>query len=131
LLRLIIAKAAVAAALSATISVGGGAGHVHRHVPRHVTPVEYAQEVLHANGTQLRCVINLWNRESGWNARADNPYSGAYGIPQALPGWKMASAGRDWRTDARTQIRWGAGYIRGAYGNPCNALLHEIRWGWY
>ena len=58
----------------------------------------------------------LWNRESGWNKYAQNPYSGAYGIPQALPGSKMASAGNHWRTNATTQIRWGLRYIRAGTG---------------
>jgi hypothetical protein len=73
----------------------------------------------------------LWNRESGWNKYARNPYSGAYGIPQAVPGSKMASAGRDWRSNATTQIRWGLGYIKGRYGRPRVAWAHELAYGWY
>jgi hypothetical protein len=73
----------------------------------------------------------LWNRESGWNKYARNPYSGAYGIPQAVPGSKMASAGRDWRTNATTQIRWGLRYIKGRYGRPRAAWAHELAYGWY
>jgi hypothetical protein len=60
--------------------------------------------------SRLSCLDSLWNHESGWNVSAANPSSGAYGIPQALPGSKMASAGPDWQTDAATQIRWGLGY---------------------
>jgi hypothetical protein len=70
-------------------------------------------------------------RESGWNRFAYNHSSGAYGIPQAVPGDKMASAGPDWRTSARTQILWGMGYIRARYGDPWNAWQHELRYGWY
>ena len=73
----------------------------------------------------------LWMRESGWNRFAYNHSSGAYGIPQAVPGDKMASAGPDWQTSARTQIIWGMGYIRARYGNPWNAWQHERRYGWY
>jgi hypothetical protein len=73
----------------------------------------------------------LWNLESGWNKYAQNPYSGAYGIPQALPGSKMASAGNHWRTNATTQIRWGLRYIRGVYGRPRVAWDHELAYGWY
>ena len=73
----------------------------------------------------------LWNRESGWNKYASNPYSGAYGIPQALPGSKMASAGNHWRTNATTQIRWGLRYIKGVYGRPRVAWEHELAYGWY
>jgi len=80
---------------------------------------------------QFRYLELLWNRESGWNRFACNPYSGAYGIPQALPASKMASAGPDYRTSARTQILWGMGYIRGAYVTPYRAWLHEMHYGWY
>ncbi len=73
----------------------------------------------------------LWNLESGWNKYARNPYSGAYGIPQALPGSKMASAGNHWRTNATTQIRWGLRYIKGRYGRPRVAWDHERAYGWY
>ena len=80
---------------------------------------------------QFRYLELLWNRESGWNRFACNPYSGAYGIPQALPASKMASAGPDYRTSARTQILWGMGYIRGTYVTPYRAWLHEMHYGWY
>jgi hypothetical protein len=80
---------------------------------------------------QFSCLVSLWNQESGWNVEAANPTSGAYGIPQALPGSKMASAGPDWQTDATTQIRWGLGYIKGTYGSPCGAWAHEQAVGWY
>lgn len=80
---------------------------------------------------QFRPLNRLWTRESSWSARASNPYSGAYGIPQAVPGSKMASAGRHWRTNPWTQIRWGLRYIRGRYRSPRRAWLHEVRTGWY
>jgi len=80
---------------------------------------------------QFRYLNWLWERESSWNVYATNPYSGAYGIPQAVPGGKMASAGRNWRTSARTQIRWGLGYIKSRYGSPANAWAHECDYGWY
>jgi hypothetical protein len=80
---------------------------------------------------QYSCLVRLWNRESGWNVYAANPSSGAYGIPQALPGRKMASAGPNWRTSARTQIKWGLGYIKGRYGTPCRAWAHSNAYGWY
>jgi phage-related protein len=73
----------------------------------------------------------LWTKESGWRTRAQNPSSGAYGIPQALPGSKMASAGSDWRTNPNTQIRWGLGYIRSRYGTPAAAWAHSQRTNWY
>jgi hypothetical protein len=80
---------------------------------------------------QFACLEPLWERESGWSASAENPSSGAYGIPQALPADKMASAGPDWESDADTQVRWGVGYIDATYGSPCNALAHENEFGWY
>jgi len=80
---------------------------------------------------QFSCLVSLWNRESGWRADALNPWSGAYGIPQALPGEKMASAGPDWRTNAATQIAWGLSYISARYGSPCGAWAHSEQTGWY
>jgi hypothetical protein len=80
--------------------------------------------------TQFGCLVDLWNRESGWVYDAENA-SGAYGIPQALPGSKMASAGADWQTDPATQIRWGLGYIKGIYGSPCGAWAFEEANGYY
>jgi hypothetical protein len=80
---------------------------------------------------QFKYLNLLWNRESSWNVYASNPYSGAYGIPQAVPGSKMASAGAKWRTSARTQIRWGLRYIKGRYGSPRGAWDHELATGWY
>ncbi|MGV8847074.1 aggregation-promoting factor C-terminal-like domain-containing protein [Tessaracoccus sp.] len=80
---------------------------------------------------QFTCLDQLWTRESGWNPLADNPESDAYGIPQSLPGAKMASAGPDWRTNPSTQITWGLGYIKTVYGNPCRAWAHSEQTNWY
>jgi hypothetical protein len=92
-----------------------------------------AKAIVSAKGwgsTQYDCLVSLWNRESGWNVYAANP-SGAYGIPQALPGNKMASAGSNWRTSARTQIIWGLGYIQSRYTNPCGAWAQSQAHGYY
>jgi uncharacterized protein YabE (DUF348 family) len=80
---------------------------------------------------QFACLLQLWSEESGWRVDAQNRYSGAYGIPQALPGSKMASAGADWQTNPATQIAWGLGYIAGRYGTPCGAYNHKSSSGWY
>jgi len=80
---------------------------------------------------QFGCLVSLWDKESGWNYQAYNSSSGAFGIPQALPGSKMASAGADWQTNAGTQIAWGLGYISGRYGSPCGAWGHSQSVGWY
>jgi len=80
---------------------------------------------------QHSCLVNLWNRESGWRHTADNPTSSAYGIPQALPGKKMASAGADWKTNPETQIKWGLKYIQKRYDTPCGAWSAFKQKGWY
>jgi hypothetical protein len=80
---------------------------------------------------QFACLDSLYNSESGWNIHADNPSSSAYGIPQALPGSKMASAGPDWEHNAETQIRWGLGYIKSSYGTPCGAWSFKQGHNWY
>jgi hypothetical protein len=93
-----------------------------------------AQQIMPSFGFsvsgQYGCLFNLWERESGWVYDAENA-SGAYGIPQALPGDKMASAGPDWQTDPSTQIKWGLGYIQDVYSTPCGAWDHEVADGWY
>lgn len=80
---------------------------------------------------EYQCLVKLWTRESSWRADAYNASSGAYGIPQSLPGSKMASAGADWRTNAATQIEWGLSYISDRYGAPCGAWAHSERFNWY
>ncbi|MGK2852939.1 MAG: hypothetical protein ACSLE3_02340 [Microbacteriaceae bacterium] len=80
---------------------------------------------------QFACLVSLWNRESGWRVAAYNASSGATGIPQALPGTKMATAGADWRTNPATQISWGLGYVAGRYGTACGAWQHLSSTGWY
>lgn len=80
---------------------------------------------------EFNCLVSLWEKESNWNASAMNKSSGAYGIPQSLPGSKMASAGADWQTNPNTQIAWGLGYIADRYDTPCNAWAHSGQVGWY
>lgn len=83
------------------------------------------------SASQCADLGRLWQKESGWNHRAHNRSSGAHGIPQALPGSKMASHGSDWATNPRTQIAWGLDYIAKRYGNPSSAWAHSVRTGWY
>jgi len=83
------------------------------------------------SGAEWTCLDELWTRESGWRMVWNYQGSGAYGIPQALPASKMASAGADYMTDPATQIRWGLGYIRGTFGDPFTAWTHETASGWY
>lgn len=94
----------------------------------------YAASAIGAYGWgdgEFNCLVLLWNRESGWRADAYNASSGAYGIPQSLPGSKMEAAGPDWRTNAATQINWGLMYISGRYGTPCAAWAHSEMVNWY
>ncbi|MFI0814671.1 transglycosylase SLT domain-containing protein [Streptomyces sp. NPDC021098] len=72
-------------------------------------------------GDQFQCFSNIVDHESGWNYQATNPSSGSYGLVQALPASKMASAGADWKTNPATQIKWGLGYMNDRYGSPCEA----------
>jgi hypothetical protein len=82
-------------------------------------------------GDQWSCLDSLWQRESNWNPSAQNPSSGAYGIPQALPGSKMGTVAGDWQTNPATQITWGLNYIRDVYGTPCGAWAHSESHNWY
>ena len=113
---------------------GGGIVYVTSTPPNPNTAQSIAYNLMASFGfspqTYFGCLLDLWNRESGWRYDAENA-SGAYGIPQALPGSKMASAGADWETNPATQIKWGLSYIKGLYGNPCSAWAFEERNGYY
>lgn len=108
-------------------------------VPPRVTPDPgSAQAIAHEmvlgygwSEDDFGCLVALWNRESGWRVNAHNEGSGAYGIAQALPGSKMASAGADWETNPVTQIKWGLDYIKNRYGTPCGAWEHSEQVNWY
>lgn len=118
----------------ATPSAGGSAPAPVAGVPDPDSAQAIGLAMVTARGwgsDQFDCLVSLWNRESRWNAFAENSSSGAYGIPQALPGSKMASAGDDWQTNPTTQITWGLGYIAGRYGSPCGAWAHSEALGWY
>lgn len=98
-------------------------------------PKEIARQILKNkfgySSSQFDCFNNIIMRESKWDINATNPSSGAYGIPQALPGSKMASEGSDWRTNPATQIIWGIKYMKGRYGSPCSAWSFKSANGWY
>ena len=115
------------------VGIGGAAGSTAAPsgpvAPASVAQA-YAAGLVAGHGwaaSEFGCLVSLWNRESGWNSHAANP-SGAYGIPQALPGSKM---GGDWQNDYRVQIRWGVGYIAARYGSPCGAWAHSNAVGSY
>ncbi len=113
---------------------GGGGGIIYGPPPSPGTLQAIAYKMLPSFGfnakTQYPCVNDIFTRESNWNPYAANA-SGAYGIPQALPGSKMASAGPDWQTNPTTQIRWGIGYMKSTYGSPCNAWAFWQVHDWY
>ncbi len=103
-------------------------------LPSPGTSKEYALKTILDMGwesDQYSCLVILWERESNWRVNAKNKSSGAYGIPQSLPGSKMASEGADWMTNPKTQINWGLKYIKGRYGAPCGALAHSNKFNWY
>jgi hypothetical protein len=119
---------------SSSSSSSGGGWRPPFVTPDPGTAQAIAYDMVLARGwgdDQFACLVALWNKESGWRVNAYNASSGAYGIPQALPGGKMASAGADWETNPATQIAWGLGYIGGRYGSPCGAWDHSQRTGWY
>lgn len=117
-----------------TGGTAGGAGGVPVAPPDPGTAQRIAYNMLSSFGwapsTYYSCLNNIWTRESGWRYNAENA-SGAYGIPQALPGSKMATAGADWMTNPATQIKWGLGYIQGRYGDPCSAWSYWQAHGYY
>jgi hypothetical protein len=134
----------LASTASATAASGGGgstgggvtAGGTTANVPppNPGTAQSIAYNMMSSFGfdpkTQFGCLDNIYTRESGWRYNAENA-SGAYGIPQALPGSKMASAGADWQTNPATQIKWGLGYIKSMYGTPCGAWSFWQAHGYY
>jgi hypothetical protein len=113
--------ASEAASRSTTRSYSGDA----RSIARSMMSSRYGWDA-----GQFSCLDSLWNRESGWNVHAANP-SGAYGIPQALPGSKMSTAGADWQDNPSTQIAWGLSYVKSTYGTPCGAWSAFQSKGWY
>ena len=121
-------------AKAAALDTGGGEAVIQTESLADGDPRDIARALLGEFGfgqDQFGCLDSLYMRESGWRWNADNPSSSAYGIPQALPGSKMASAGSDWATNPITQIRWGLGYIQDRYGSPCGAWAHSESHGWY
>lgn len=93
------------------------------------SPKEYARSTM--NSGQFSCFSSVISRESGWDIYATNPSSGAYGLAQALPGSKMASAGSDWRTNGVTQVKWALSYMNSRYGSPCGAWEFWRSHSWY
>ncbi|MDY7528643.1 MULTISPECIES: phospholipase [unclassified Cryobacterium] len=127
------AKAAAAAAAAAAPQAAASVSSSGDNSPAgaRATASAMASSQYGWGSGEFSCLSQLWQRESGWNYQAYNSSSGATGIPQALPGSKMASAGSDWASNAATQISWGLGYIKSAYGTPCSAWAHSESFGYY
>ncbi len=128
--RKLVAAAGAALAL-------GTAGAVLTAVPAHAAPaasVSASQDIARkmiSNGAQFQCFSKIVEHESGWKHTATNSSTGAYGLVQALPGSKMASAGADWQTNPATQIKWGLDYMKDRYGSPCGAWNFWQTHHWY
>ena len=114
------------AAEKAPATPKGGNRAANKELGRHLAATLYGW-----TGEQFTCYDNIIMRESLWDQYADNPNSSAYGIPQALPGKRMASEGADWRTNPATQIKWGLKYVKDRYGTPCRAWSFKRANGWY
>jgi hypothetical protein len=117
-----------------TLSNASGAAVTNTEDLSNADPRDLAKALMPQFGmssSEFGCLDNIWSQESGWNVHAANPSSSAYGIPQALPGSKMSSAGPNWEDNAETQIRWGLGYIKGRYGSACAAWSYKQGAGWY
>lgn len=126
--------AGVDATKAAVLSDANGVAQAGVKDLSNADPRTLAQALLPQFGLssgEFDCLDRLWTKESNWNPHADNPSSSAYGIPQALPGSKMSSAGPDWANNPETQIRWGLGYIKSRYGTPCAAWGHSVSRNWY
>ncbi|MFF7214723.1 transglycosylase SLT domain-containing protein [Streptomyces sp. NPDC008238] len=96
-----------------------------------VAEVQAMAQAIIGDASQYQCFSNIVGHESGWDYTATNSSSGAYGLVQALPGSKMASAGADWRTNPGTQVKWGLKYMNSRYGSPCGAWSFWQNNSWY
>ncbi|MFH9982967.1 transglycosylase SLT domain-containing protein [Streptomyces sp. NPDC017179] len=120
---------AVAAATAAALALTSAPAHA---APRHSAAyAKAAARQMIPDAAQFHAFSKIVQRESGWNPRATNASSGAYGLVQALPASKMSSAGADWRTNPKTQIKWGLKYMKSRYGSPAGAWRFWQAHGWY
>ncbi len=125
------AEAAAAAEVQRQADAAAALARVNTPDGAKTVAAQMAAERYGWGSDQFSCLSSLWTKESGWNYQAYNNDGGATGIPQALPGSKMATFGADWQTNAATQIAWGLDYIDRAYGTPCSAWGHSQAMNWY
>ncbi|MGI5468494.1 transglycosylase SLT domain-containing protein [Streptomyces sp. CA-132043] len=135
--RLVTRRRAAGAAAAGAVALGAAATAAVAATPAHAAERAGASEAQAAAHQQIpdqrqyQCFSNIVERESGWNPQASNASSGAYGLVQALPGSKMASAGADWKTNPSTQVKWGLNYMNERYGSPCGAWSFWQSHNWY
>nr|WP_269088605.1 CHAP domain-containing protein [Bifidobacterium aemilianum] len=123
-------ECAVSGSTTADVSYDGDGTHASPDQAKAIAR-EMMKSYKEWNDGDYDDLIWIWNHESGWRWNAENPSSGAYGIPQSLPGSKMASAGPDWHENAGTQIKWGLNYIQSRYGSPSKAKAFWLSHNWY
>ncbi|MGI5454385.1 transglycosylase SLT domain-containing protein [Streptomyces sp. CA-249302] len=135
--RIVRSIASPKKALTTAAVAAATAGMVLTAAPAHAATADSATEAkaiahqLIPSSAQYAAFSKIVEHESGWDVDATNASSGAYGLVQALPGSKMASAGSDWRTNAKTQIKWGLDYMNSRYGSPTGAWSFWQANGWY
>ncbi|WP_432054300.1 transglycosylase SLT domain-containing protein [Streptomyces sp. bgisy022] len=124
--RKAVAGTALAAAACGTLFAAPA-----QAAPAEATSAQATAKKMIGNSAQYQCFSKIVQHESNWDVKATNASSGAYGLVQALPASKMASAGSDWRTNPETQIEWGLDYMKDRYGSPCGAWTFWQSNGWY
>ncbi|MGV9502170.1 aggregation-promoting factor C-terminal-like domain-containing protein [Streptomyces sp. NPDC003642] len=122
-----LAAAALAAATCGTLIAAGPA----QAAPTGASSAQAVAQKMIGDDAQYQCFSRIVEQESHWDVNAQNASSGAYGLVQALPGSKMASAGSDWKTNAATQIEWGLDYMKDRYGSACGAWEFWQTNHWY
>ncbi|MFD7459102.1 MULTISPECIES: transglycosylase SLT domain-containing protein [unclassified Streptomyces] len=120
-----------AAVAAATAGMALTAAPAHAATTASPSEAKAIAKQLIPNAAQFNAFSKIVEHESGWDVDATNPSSGAYGLVQALPGNKMAAAGSDWQTNAKTQIKWGLDYMKSRYGSPAGAWSFWQANGWY
>ncbi|MFF1272760.1 transglycosylase SLT domain-containing protein [Streptomyces marokkonensis] len=120
-----------AALVAATCGTLIAAAPAQAAAPTGASSAQATAKKMIGNSAEFQCFSNIVQHESGWNPTATNASSGAYGLVQALPASKMASAGSDWKTNPATQIKWGLDYMKDRYGSACGAWSFWQANNWY
>ncbi|CAL9424405.1 hypothetical protein C1708_22920 [Streptomyces sp. DH-12] len=126
-----LAGAVLTAATCGTLIAAAPAQAATTAAPASAASAQATAKKMIGNSAEFQCFSNIVSHESSWNPQATNASSGAYGLVQALPAAKMASAGSDWRTNPATQIKWGLDYMKDRYGSACDAWSFWQANHWY